>query len=176
MSKLGLGTLIAAAALVGLMASSASHAEDTLNYNIVGGLATQTQPSFMTAIPGSTFVITVAHVGPTLNDRFGQCKTVRFRVDTLMVGAKGRVEVEMGEPQRIEAGKASRIVHKVGREGAANLAAIGFDQRGFILTANRASEGCNLVASGLLFDSPNTAEPVPVPILPAVGRSQGPRN
>lgn len=174
-------SLILAGLALGLAVSSPGRAEDALSSDIGilnKGLIASTRPnSFLSAIPGGRFVLTVAHVAPAPEDAVVRgvpavCDSVRFRVDTLVVGsADGAIEIETGEVQSLEPGQAARFVREVDRGAGAGVPVHELDMVGFRIRAEKAASRCGIVASGLLFPSDDTTSPLPIALIPDLGPS-----
>lgn len=154
--------------------SGASHAEDGLDFavNCGGGcgLGTQTaSDKLLAAIPGGVFVITVAHLAPSPEDAFVrgkavECRPAEFRVDMLQIGARdGAVAVEVGEKQMLAPGKSARIVHGVSPNST--NAGADMDQLAFRIRAARVSPRCDVVASGMFYESAASMQPIPFSLL-----------
>lgn len=133
----------------------------------------KTRPgSFMSAMPGGTFVITVALLSPSpeeaiVDGRPVKCSAVPFRVDTLRLSAAdGMVEVELGDRQVLEPGETRRIMYSVDR-GTTNLPAYELDQMGFVFRSGLTTSRCSIFANGLFYPDASST-PVPIALIPSV--------
>jgi len=131
--------------------------------------ATGSSGGFHAAIPGGTFIVTVAHLAPNLEDATFRskprtCEPIRVRVDTLTVkAADGSVAVELGERKQLGAGQATRLVHTVPTQGAGSR--LELDQVGFRVRSDASSRHCRVVTSGQFFadgtSTPISFDPIP---------------
>ncbi len=176
MRKLGFGSICTAVFAMALGLAPASQAEDAAPFaiNCRGGcgLGTLTASDLLlNALPGGTFVITLAHLAPSPEDAFvrGQtveCRPAEFRVDMLWLNNQdGAIEVELGERQKLEPGKSMQIVHRMDQVNDNAALPSEMDQVAFRLRAQRMSPRCNLVASGALFQDASSVESVPFSLL-----------
>lgn len=182
MTRFKIGALLTLGLVASLGFSGAGLAEDgspVFGVSCGGGCAdvlARTLPnSLLSAIPGGTFVVTVAHIAPSpeeavANRRPVKCKPVQFRVDMLRVQSiNGLVEVELGDRKSLEAGEASRIVYHVDEQGAYGLPSYDLDLMGFRFRAEPPSSQCNIVASGLFYPDSVTNTPVQFSLIPGAG-------
>ena len=179
MRRIVVGAFLAVSVLGVLATARSSWSEETNPGLAIGcGKKCSTFPgngSFHTAIPGGTFVITVAHLAPGPEDALVRtkprtCEPIRFRVDTLTAkAADGSVAVALGERKQLGAGQSARIVHSV-TPGSSNAPTIDLDQVGFRVRADPASTYCRVVASGLFFPEPTSTSPIPFELLPGATR------
>ena len=187
MSRFMIGAIITTGVLTGLCFSSVSQGEDLgIGIGLIGGpnfaaqLAKTRPGNFMSAIPGGTFVVTVAHIGPSPEDaivrgRPATCDAVRFRLDALKLKTgDGSVEVELGERQELAPGESYRMVYPVEPRDGTNLPTYDLDQMGFRLRSEPASSRCSVVANGLFYADPATTAPIPFALIPSV--SPAPHN
>jgi len=131
--------------------------------------ATGSSGGFHAAVPGGTFVVTVAHLAPNLEDALTRnkprtCEPIRARVDTLTVkAADGSVAVDLGERKQLAAGQATRLVHTVPSQGAG--ARFDLDQVGFRVRSDATSRYCRVVTSGQFF-ADGTSTPISFDLIP----------
>ena len=182
MTRLRTGTIVAAAMVASLFFSSVSRGEDCFVDIAVNGASNpfdqlvKSRPgSFLSALPGGVFVVTVAYIGAGPEDAIFRgkpvkCDAVRFRVDTLRVSNDlGSVEVELGERQELAPGESYRVVYSMDQRDGANLPNYEMDLMGFRFRAESTSRHCSLVATGLFFADPATSAPIPFALIPSVG-------
>ncbi len=153
--------------------AGASSAEDTLGMGVLCGSSCgvgvqASADTMVAAVPGGIFAITVAYLPPSAEDAFVagrevKCSPVALRVDALRIGGReGSVDVEFGERVELAAGESVRIVQDVAR--SAPGVGPDMEQVSFRLRAEAASGSCDLVASGLFFES-DGAPPRPFSVL-----------
>lgn len=184
MTRSGMGAIVAMGLLVTVGFSNVSRGEDLGPPPFAidcggncGALATKAIPNTLfPAIPGGTFVITVAHIAPSPEDAFvrgvhAPCDSVMFRIDTLQVNKDGSVDVELGEQQELAPGQASQIVHSIGTGQNSQGPAFEQELMGFRLRSEPASSHCSIAASGLLYPDPSALTPIPVSLIPSAGAS-----
>jgi len=179
MSSVRIRSVIMIALVATLCAAGASWAEDGLQFSSIkaSDLASTRENSFVSAIPGGRFVITVAHLAPSPEDAVvrgvpATCDSVRFRVDTLHVKrADGTVEVELGPDRSIAPGEAMQVVHDIDPSSAPGVPTSDLDLMGFRIRAEKASARCGVVASGLFFPEPTSRSPMSVGLIPDLGPS-----
>ena len=182
MMRSRMSTMVAAAMVASLCFSSVSRAEDCnvdIDVNASSNPIAQLQKirpgSFLSALPGGVFVVTVAYIGSSPEDAFSRgkpktCDAVRFRVDTLRVNNDlGSVEVELGERQELAPGETSRIVYAMDQRNLADLPTYEMDLMGFRFRSESTSPHCSLVANGLFFAGPADSAPISFALIPSVG-------
>jgi hypothetical protein len=183
--KFRINVMIAAGVLTALCYSSVSRGEDGIpdRFNIdCGGncahvLATTSSNTLLSATPGGTFVVTVAHLAPSPEDAMdgrvpAKCKPVDFRIDMLNVKTQeGVIEVELGEQKTLGAGEASQIIYKVDPNSGAGLPTYELDMMGFRFRSQPASSRCGVTASGLFYPDPSTSRPIPFGLIATAGPS-----
>lgn len=182
MTRSRIATMVAAAMVASLCFSSVSRAEDCFvdigvnaSSNPIAQLQKTRPGSFLSALPGGVFVVTVAYIGSSPEDAFGRgkpknCGAVRFRIDTLRVkNDLGSVEVELGERQELAPGETSRIVYAMDQQNGADLPTYEMDLMGFRFRSEPTSPRCSLVATGLFFADPVASAPIPFALIPSVG-------
>jgi hypothetical protein len=183
MSRLRIGKMITVSFLAGLCFSGVSWGEDAFVDVGVPQLAKTRPGNFMNAIPFSTFVVTVAHLGPSPEHalergRPARCDAVQFRVDELTVKAEdGSINVELGERQVLAPGESARFVYEVpGQPDEPNLPpdrleTYKLDLMGFRVSSQRASDRCSIVANALFYADPFIKAPIPLALIPSVSPS-----
>ncbi len=171
MSRSRIGAVLAMAGLLAFSASPMGAEDLRVPVRDVGDLVTKTRPSLMSAIPGSTFVITVANLGGRRATVDDHCAGVVFSVDTILVNPNGGVEVEQGQTQKLPAGGSLQMVHRVDPKIGADRASIDLDQVGFRLRTEKSNRRCSLVGSAMFHATPNSLAPVPVSLIPSVERN-----
>ena len=182
MTRSRIGTMVAAAMVASLCFSSVSQAEDcnidigvNASSNPIAQLQKTRPGSFLSALPGGVFVVTVAYIGSGPEDAIGRgkpknCGAVQFRVDALTVrNDLGSVEVELGERQELAPGETSRIVYAMDQRNGANLPSYEMDLMGFRFRAEPTSPHCSLVANGLFFADQVASAPIPFALIPSLG-------
>jgi len=182
MTRLRSGPIVVAAVVASLFFSSASWGEDCFVDIGVNGASSpfdqllKSRPgSFMSALPGGVFVVTVAYIGSGPEDavfrgRPANCDPVRFRVDSLRVrNDLGSIEVALGERQELAPGESYRVVYSMDPRDGANLPTYEMDLMGFRFRAESTSPHCSLVATGLFFADQDASAPIPFALIPSVG-------
>jgi hypothetical protein len=174
-------TFVLAGLLLSLGAANSGRAEDAIPLNLSiknpGLLASTRANSFLSAMPGGRFVITVAHVAPSPEDAIvrgvpATCESVRFRLDTLVLtSAEGEIEIELGEEQTLEPGQATRIMREIDPRSGTGVPPHELDMLGFRVRAEQASGRCGVVASGLFFPQDPSSAPMSVGLIPDLGPS-----
>ncbi|NNL66167.1 MAG: hypothetical protein HKP30_07995 [Myxococcales bacterium] len=173
MRRLGFGSMVAGLVMA-LGLASASQADDAFPFAIgcggACGIGTLVGSDLLVnAVPGGVFVVTVAHLAPTLETAFRrgkpvECRSVEFRVDTLRIGAQ-EVEVEFGDRLELAPGQSTRIIQSVDMDANTQAAAYDMDQLAFRLRAEKLSSPCKLVASGAFFEDASSTHAVPFSLL-----------
>jgi hypothetical protein len=186
MSRFRIGAMITICVLVGLCSPSVSRAEDGIYpLNIYcgancGDLTAKTRPdSLVSAIPGGTFVITVAHVAPSPEDAMvngmpASCDPAKFRIDTLTLKTEdGSIEVELGEQQSLAPGETYRMMYNVSPNSGSGRATYELDQMAFRFRSGASSSRCSVIANGQFYATPTTTTPTAVALIPSAGPAPG---
>ena len=188
MSRIGISAMIIVGSLAALFYSSVSRGEDSIpprfdidcGGNCAGVLAKTSPNSLLNAIPGGTFVITIAHLGPSPEDAIvrgvpAKCNPVEFRVDMLKVKTQeGMIEVELGEQKTLAAGEASQVIYTVDPNSGPGLPTYELDMMGFRFRSEPASSRCSIAASGLFYPEPSASSPIPFALIASSGPSPDP--